>query len=450
MRGITRDDLLHGNIVKGLLHLSIPLMFLNLINTFYSIVDTYFVGQIGELQVGAVSLISPIMGCGTAFATGLCAAGIAMISRSIGERNYEKADNIATHLVTLCMILGVLIGIFCIVFAKPILNWLDTPQDIYQDAYYYLLGISLDFLFLFLLSIFQCIRQSNGDSKTGVKLNTLSAILNVILDPLFIFTFDLGIFGAALATTVSKALVSPLAIYILLHDKDYTSISFKKHKFSFSTMISIVKVAIPASLGQYLSSFGFVMMSKNIVAYGSIAMSAYGIGNRISSLFYIPVNGIGSALSTFIGQSLGADQPDRAKECFKKAMILMSEIAVVCTIVGLLSSKMCVQLFVKNASNQLLDMALEYNYYAVGTAFFMGWYQIICAIFEGSGNTSITMILSTFRLWGCRIPMIWAFGQFTSLGPTGIWLSMVLSNFVVCSTGQILYFIFPWTRKIVH
>lgn len=447
MRGITKDDLIHGNIIKGLLHLSIPLMFLNLINTFYSIVDTYFVGQIGELQVGAVSLISPIMGCGTAFATGLCAAGIAMISRSIGERNHDKADNIATHLLTLCIVLGIVIGIFCIVFARPILTWLDTPQDIYHDAYSYLLGISLDFLFLFILSIFQCIRQSNGDSKTGVKLNTISAILNVILDPLFIFTFDMGIFGAALATTVSKALVSPIAIYMLMNEKDSTSISFKKHKFSFSIMMNIIKVAIPASLGQFLSSFGFVMMSKNIVAYGSIAMSAYGIGNRISSLFYIPVNGIGSALSTFIGQSLGANNSDRAKECFKKSMILMSEIAVICTIIGLLTSRMCVQLFVKNASDQLMNMALEYNYYAVGTCFFMGWYQIICAIFEGSGNTMITMILSTFRLWGCRIPMIWFFGQFTSLGPTGIWLSMVLSNFVVCSIGQILYFIYPWDKK---
>ena len=450
MRGITRDDLLHGNIVKGLLHLSIPLMFLNLINTFYSIVDTYFVGQIGELQVGAVSLISPIMGCGTAFATGLCAAGIAMISRSIGERNPEKANSIATHLVSLCIVLGIFIGIICVIFAKPILNWLETPQDIYHDAYYYLLGISLDFLFLFILSIFQCIRQSNGDSKTGVKLNTISAVLNVILDPLFIFTFDMGIFGAAFATTISKALVSPVAVYILIKDKDYTSISFKKYKFSFSTMFSIIKIAIPASLGQFLSSFGFVMMSKNIVAYGSIAMSAYGIGNRISSLFYIPVNGIGSALSTFIGQSLGADHPQRAKDCFKKAMILMSEIAVVCTFIGILSSKICVQLFVKNASDQLLNMALEYNYYAVGTCFFMGWYQIVCAIFEGSSNTFITMILSTFRLWGLRIPMIWAFGKFSSLGPTGIWLSMVLSNFIVCSLGQILYFSYPWTRKKIN
>ena len=101
MRGITKEELLHGNIIKGLLKLATPLMFLNLINTIYSIVDTYFVGQIGELQVGAISLVTPIMNCGVAFSGGLCAAGIAMISRSIGANDKDKANNIATHLILL-------------------------------------------------------------------------------------------------------------------------------------------------------------------------------------------------------------------------------------------------------------------------------------------------------------------------------------------------------------
>ena len=209
----------------------------------------------------------------------------------------------------------------------------------------------------------------------------------------------------------------------------------------------IMKVAIPASAGQFLTAFGFVMMNKNIIAYGSIAMSAFGIGNKISSLFYIPVNGIGGALATFIGQNLGADNSIRAKECFKKSMILVSEIAVVVTIVGFLSTKYCVLIFVSNASKTMLDMASEYAYYSIATAIFMGWYSNLAGVFEGSGHTKVTLFLSTLRLWGCRIPLIYLLGAFTSLGATGIWWSMVISNIVVCVVGQVLYYRIPWHSK---
>ena len=447
MRGITKEELLHGNIIKGLLKLATPLMFLNLINTIYSIVDTYFVGQIGELQVGAISLVTPIMNCGVAFSGGLCAAGIAMISRSIGANDKDKANNIATHLILLCLVLGIGIGVICLCFANDILKWLDTPLDIYQDTYGYFIGISFDYLFLFILSVFQCIRQSNGDSKTGVKLNSISAILNVILDPIFIFGLNLGTLGAALATVLSKAIMTPIAIKILLTDFEYTTISFKKYKPNLALLYKIIKVAVPASLGQFLSSFGFVMMSKNIVAYGSIAMSAYGIGTKISSIFYIPVNGVGGALSTFIGQSLGANENKRAHDCFKEAMKVMSLIAVVVTIVGISLAKYIILIFIKNASDLLLAMALEYAIYSILTSFCMGWFQNLSGVFDGSGNTSITMVLSIMRLWAIRIPMIYLFGKYTNLGPTGIWLSMVLSNAMICIIGQVIYFVYPWDRK---
>ena len=445
--GLTHDQLIKGNIVDGLLKLAIPLMFLNLINAFYGVVDTYFVGQMGELQVGALTLVSPIMNCGVAFASGLSAAGVALISRSIGQGDRDKACDIATHLIGLCVFLGILIGISTFTFANPILAWLETPNDIYNDTLAYFLGISFDYLFLFILTMFQCIRQSNGDTKTGVKLNATAAILNIILDPIFIFVLDLGTLGAALATVLSKILVTPIILHLLIHDHSSITISFHQYHFKFDLMKKIVKIAIPASLGQFLSSFGFVIMSKSIVAYGSIAMSAYGIGNNICNIFYIPINAIGAALATFIGQNLGSNNPERAKLCFKKASNLMGIIAAIVTIIGMFSAKSLISLFIRDISPELMSLALEYSYYSILTGYFMGWFQDLSGVFDGSGNTSITMILSTVRLWGLRIPMIYLFGQYTSLGPTGIWYAMIISNFIICLAGQILYYIYPWTKK---
>lgn len=445
MNGLSNSYLLNGDIKKGLLKLALPLMFLSLVNSLYNIVDTFWIGKMGELQVGAVALIGPIMGCGSAFITGLSAAGISKISMSLGERNQEKANRYASHLFIISIVFGLLIGIICNVFAHPILQWLETPSDIYNDTYAYLFGISFDFIFLFILNIFQTIRQAGGDSKTAVIMNAIAAVLNMILDPIFIFVLDMGVLGAALATVISKVIVIPFVIYILFNDTNYVTCSFNK-SLSFGIFREIITVGIPASLAQFLSSFGFVLMNKSIVAYGSIAISAYGLGNKVTDLFYIPIYAFGGALAPFIGQNIGAKNTERAKECYKQATILTLFTSIIVMILGFLTAKYLVLFFVSNASQELMDLTIEYCFYVTMTIFFMGWFQNIHGVFSGAGKTKLILYLSTFRLWGLRLPMIYIFYNFTNLGPTGIWWSMVISNLITCIVGQYFYNKYEWLK----
>lgn len=445
MNGLSNSYLLNGDIKKGLLKLALPLMFLSLVNSLYNIVDTFWIGKMGELQVGAVALIGPIMGCGSAFITGLSAAGISKISMSLGERNQEKANRYASHLFIISIVFGLLIGIICNVFAHPILQWLETPSDIYNDTYAYLFGISFDFIFLFILNIFQTIRQAGGDSKTAVIMNAIAAVLNMILDPIFIFALDMGVLGAAVATVISKVIVIPFVIYILFNDANYVTCSLKE-KLSFDIFKEIVIVGIPASLAQFLSSFGFVLMNKSIVAYGSIAISAYGLGNKVTDLFYIPIYAFGGALAPFIGQNIGAKNTERAKECYKQATILTLFTSIIVMILGFLTAKYLVLFFVSNASQELMDLTIEYCFYVTMTIFFMGWFQNIHGVFSGAGKTKLILYLSTFRLWGLRLPMIYIFYNFTNLGPTGIWWSMVISNLITCIVGQYFYNKYEWLK----
>lgn len=440
-------DLRKGNIVKGLIEMAVPLMFLNLINSFYNIVDTFFVGQIGELQVGAVSLVNPIMSCAVAFAAGLSAAALALISQAVGASDRNKASEIATHLLTLSLIIGAVMSIATIFAMDGLLAWLDTPQEIYQDSRNYLFGISFDFIGMFLLSVFHSICQANGDSKSGVRLNSIAAVLNMILDPIFIFVFGMGTFGAAIATTLSKVLVLPLMLMQIRHDPKLSCISIREYPLNMRSVREIMVVTIPASIGQFFTAFGFVIMNKAIIYYGPIAMSAYGLGSKIANLFYIPVNAIGGALSAFIGQNLGAGDIPRARECFRRAMIVCSWISLVITVFGWICSPFIIPLFVKDASQELLTLANEYTFYSVATAFFMGWYNLLNGVFNGSGHTSSTLFLSVFRLWGCRIPMIYIF-RFLGFGPTGIWWSMVLSNLLTCVVGQGMYHTHRWERRL--
>lgn len=446
MSGVSKNEFLYGDIYKGLLKLAFPLMLLSLVNTLYNIVDTFWIGKMGELQVGAVSLIGPIMSCGNAFIFGLSAAGIAMISKAIGSGNRDNANTYATHLLFISILFGVFIGIICWCFANPILRWLETPSEIYQDAYSYLFGISFDFVFLFILNIFQTIRRADGDTKLAVSLNIIAAILNMILDPIFIFVFDLGVLGAAIATVLSKVIVIPFVLYILFMDKEHVGCSLNE-KFDFNVIKEIIKIGVPASLGSFLSSFGFVLMNKAVVNYGALTISAYGLGNRITDLFYIPVLAFGGAIAPFIGQNLGANNIKRCKDCYKKATILSMVCSIIVIAIGFITCKYFVYFFVSDASVELLNLTLEYCYYVIFTIFCVGWFENIFGVFNASGKTSTVLYLSTFRLWGIRIPLIYLFQYFTDLGPTGIWWAMCISNAIVCIVGEYLYRKDIWYKK---
>ncbi len=443
----THANLLEKNIMKNMIQMALPLMFLNLINSLYSVVDTFFVGRIGELQVGAVTLVSPVSNCAVAFTAGLSAAALALISQAIGAEKYEKSNETATHLMLLSLITGALMTVVLFFGTDLVLQWLDTPENILNDSRLYLKGISFDFIGMFLLSLFHAIHQANGDSKSGVRLNSIAALLNIILDPIFIFVLDMGVLGAALATSLSKFVLVPVVLRKLYENEQHgmTTIAFRKYPLNMASLKEIMTVTIPASVGQFFTSFGFVMMNKAIIYYGAIAMSAYGLGSRIANLFYIPVNSIGGALSAFIGQSLGAGDPQHAKECFRKAMLLCAGISAVITVFGWIAAPYILPLFVKDASEELLTLANEYAFYSIATAFFMGWYQILTGVFNGSGHTRSTLFLSVFRLWGCRLPMIYFF-KALGFGPTGIWWSMILSNICCCAAGQILYGTGRWQK----
>lgn len=442
---LTKQEILNGNLYKGLFIITVPLIFLNLINTFYSVVDTYFVGRLGELEVGAITAIRPIVACGTAFTEGLCAAGIALISRSIGKGDDEKAESIAKHLIILCLLLGIIVGLITSIFGKDILIWIDAPIELMDNAYYYLLGISFDFVFLFTISMYQAIRQAHGDSKSGVILNTCAALLNCVLDPLFIFTFNLGTLGAALATALSKAIVTPIAIHNLLNGEG--SYYFKKAKIELPLFSKIVKVAVPSSIGHFLGSFGFVLLSKEIAKYGAGAMSGYGIGSSISEIYYIFVNCWGAGLATFVGTSLGAENPTRAKQAFKTGMIIVGVVSLLFIPLGFLTCRSLIHLLIKNVSDEVMIIGLDYAYFAIFTSFCMGWLNNLVGVFNGSTNTLISMILNGSRIWFIRIPLIKLLNKVTTLGVTNIWIAMCLSNLIVCLIGTAFYYFYHWENK---
>lgn len=314
--------ILQGNLTKALLRMAVPLFVLNLVNSLYNIIDTFWVGQLGELQVGAVSLVGPIMWCAQSVAMGLSAAAIALLSTRLGANQKGDACRFATALLYFAIGFAIVLSIGTLLLLHPILSWLDTPKEIYDASYQYLLGISFDYIGLLMLNLYMAMRQSAGDSRSGVKLNMCASLLNAIMDPIFIFVFHFGILGAAIATVVSKLVMVPIA-WRRLHDKAFpVHIDFRAYPFHAADGKIILKLCIPAASGQFLENLGFVIMNKYIVYYGAVAISAYGVGAKMVTLAYIPVMSIGAVLATFVGQNLGAGNTERARKAFHTAMKL--------------------------------------------------------------------------------------------------------------------------------
>lgn len=442
--------ILQGNLTKALLRMAVPLFVLNLVNSLYNIIDTFWVGQLGELQVGAVSLVGPIMWCAQSVAMGLSAAAIALLSTRLGANQKGDACRFATALLYFAIGFAIVLSIGTLLLLHPILSWLDTPKEIYDASYQYLLGISFDYIGLLMLNLYMAMRQSAGDSRSGVKLNMCASLLNAILDPIFIFVFHFGILGAAIATVVSKLVMVPIA-WRRLHDKAFpVHIDFRAYPFHAADGKIILKLCIPAASGQFLENLGFVIMNKYIVYYGAVAISAYGVGAKMVTLAYIPVMSIGAVLATFAGQNLGAGNTERARKAFHTAMKLSTLFSSTLTIIGMLVITPFIHLFVPNASTQLMELTQEYAFFALLCGVFMGWYiNLNDGVFNGSGHTNYTFILSMMRLWAFRIPMILLFHRFTSLGITGIWLAMLLSNIFECILAQAIYLRHRWEHSAI-
>ena len=442
--------ILQGNLTKALLRMAVPLFVLNLVNSLYNIIDTFWVGQLGELQVGAVSLVGPIMWCAQSVAMGLSAAAIALLSTRLGANQKGDACRFATALLYFAIGFAIVLSIGTLLLLHPILSWLDTPKEIYDASYQYLFGISFDYIGLLMLNLYMAMRQSAGDSRSGVKLNMCASLLNAIMDPIFIFVFHFGILGAAIATVVSKLVMVPIA-WRRLHDKAFpVHIDFRAYPFHAADGKIILKLCIPAASGQFLENLGFVIMNKYIVYYGAVAISAYGVGAKMVTLAYIPVMSIGAVLATFAGQNLGAGNTERARKAFHTAMKLSTLFSSTLTIIGMLVITPFIHLFVPNASTQLMELTQEYAFFALLCGVFMGWYiNLNDGVFNGSGHTNYTFILSMMRLWAFRIPMILLFHRFTSLGITGIWLAMLLSNIFECILAQAIYLRHRWEHSAI-
>ncbi len=447
--GEKRTMILRGPLVKTLVAMALPIMFNNFIQTLYSLVDTYWVGnRLGTAELAAIILVFPVLYFTLSLGMGVNVAGTALISQYIGSSNSVQAKKIAGQMLSFALLMAVSISLLGSVAAPFVLRGMGAKGDVFLYANQYLAIMIWELPALFAFFVFNAIRQGQGDTYTPMVLNVSGVVLNIALDPVCIILLGWGIRGVAIATVFSRSIFAIYAVYTLFTQANGIQLSFKDLRMERKTLSHLLRVGLPASLGQSFSAFGFIILNAFVINYGEDTLAAFGIGNRLSMMLIMPVMGIGTALATMVGQNLGADQLPRAKSSVKTAATLSVSTMALGGAFLYLVSPYVVGAFIKDDAS-VYQQSLEYTRLIAMTMPLMAVFQILIGTFQGSGHTMYAMLMDMGRLWILRIPMILLFGWLTELGSQGVWFAMIISNALICLFGWVMYLRGGWQKKVI-
>ncbi|AWZ48868.1 MATE family efflux transporter [Clostridiaceae bacterium 14S0207] len=445
-----RELIVTGDMYKVILTLSIPIMFNNLIQTLYNLADGIWVSKLGSIQFAATAFVWPVIYLFISIGMGISIAGTAILSQLLGSNKDKEGIEYTNQIIMLSLICSIIFAIIGYVTTPLIVNLMGATEELAKYSNIYLKITFLDIPFTFFIFNFNSILNAQGNTLTPTVLSAISAILNVILDPIFIFVFKLGIGGAAIATLISKAILAFLGLYIIMRPSNILCPKLKNFKFKKELVKKIVEVALPSSLGQSGSALGFIVLNSFIASYGTATMAAFGMVNRITSLIMQPAMGIGAALTAIVGQNLGCRKIERVKEAFKKSVIITVIIAIVGCMLLILNDRTVINFFMQSKDDmKVINEGIIYLRYISASMPLMGIFGVFQGIFQGSGHTKYSMVMEIGRLWFIRIPMILLFKYFTNIGSTAIWFSMSFSNLIICIYGFCIYKKGIWKEKVL-
>lgn len=442
------------NIIKGLVIMALPLFASNLLKSLHDIVDSFFLARMDGSEemiastLAAINIHWPIYNIFNALGVGLGIAGVGIISQYLGSGKEKTAKIYAAKLLTFSFVLGLIVNALLFFGAPLIAQVMGATGSTADYAVTYFRYRSMEFTFVYIFLAYQAIRQASGDTLSPVILSVVSILVNIFLTWLFISEFNMGITGAGLSTLIAQALIVPFAVYNLFFTKKHPRIEARDLGYDGLIIKEISKFALPSAAAQAFSSLGFAVIQAMILSYGEVVSSGFSTGNRISSLLLNPVMAIGSVVTAYIGQNIGANNAARAKKSYEVARNLSVIIMVLGVLIIIPFAKPIAEFIVGTHNASIVAVTVEYSIWILGTQPLMAIFQTHLSAFNGSGNNKYAFIMTFTRLWILRVPLVLIFKYLTNVGYAGIWYAMVMSNLIVLFVGSYLYKKVKFQRKV--
>ena len=405
-------DMTQGSPVKHILLFSIPLLIGNVFQQFYSMVDTIIVGRfVGVDALAAVGSTGSLVFLINGFALGLTSGFSVMVSQRFGANDEKGLRKAVSSSVVLCTALVIILTTISLIAAKPLLHLMNTPDNIFNDAYIYVAIIFAGIITTVAYNMMASILRALGDSKSPLYFLIISSVLNIILDLVFIINFNMGVAGAAYATIISQGVSALLCfIYIL---KKYTILKLSKndYKVKKSMYIRHLKIGIPMALQFSITSLGLIIVQGALNVLGSTVIAAYTASSKALQLVMQPAVTYGVTMATYCGQNLGARRYDRIKDGVNKAVIISIITSIIAGIVLITLGTQFVKLFIENPDAQII--AYSKQVLDIAGIFFipLGLIFIFRNALQGIGESFVPMMAGVAEL-GARALVAFTLPEF--------------------------------------
>ena len=423
------------SIPKALLAMGIPTMIGMLVNAFYNLVDAYFVGGLGESQMGAISVVYPlgqvVVGLGLLFGNGAAS----YISRLLGRGDKENADKVASTALYSSVSVGAVIILISMVFLHPILKLLGATDSILPFAATYASIYIVSCIFNVFNVTMNNIVTSEGAAKTTMCALLTGAVLNIALDPLFIYVFDLGVAGAAIATAISQVVSTCVYLTYIFRKKSVFHFRVKDCTYTKETMSEIFKIGIPTLVFQILTSVSISLINNAAGDYGDSAIAGMGVVTRLISMGSLSVFGFIKGFQPIAGYSYGAKKFDRLREAIKTSILWSTVFCVIFGVILALFPAAIVSQFTKGDAEMIRIGAASLRANGISIMLF-GFYTVYSSLFLALGKGREGFILGACRQGICFIPVIlllpivWGLNGIMYAQPIADVLSAVITVFM--------------------
>ena len=392
-------------IPKALMALGIPIMIGMLINALYNLVDAYFVGGLGESQMGAISIVFPlgqvVVGLGLMFGNGAAS----YLSRLLGRGDKDTANKVASTALYSSVLVGAIIIILATIFLKPILTLLGATDTIMPYALTYARIYVVSCIFNVFNVTMNNIVTSEGAAKPTMCALLLGAILTIGLDPIFIYVLEMGVAGAAIATAISQLVSTLVYLNYVLRKKSAFTFSVREFAPTKQMMAEILKIGVPTLTFQLLTSLSIALINRAANGYGDAVIAGMGAGTRVTSMGTLVVFGFLKGFQPIAGFSYGAKKFDRLQEAIKTSILWST---IFCVIVGLLMAVFSTQIISQftDGNAEMISVGQK-SLIANGFSFMLfGFYTVYSSLFLALGKGTAGFILGACRQGICFVPVI--------------------------------------------
>jgi putative MATE family efflux protein len=425
----SRLDGFIDNPSKALWTLAFPIMAGMGIHTLYTIVDMIFIGRLGGDAIAAVAFNMPLFFLVLGLSFGVGSGVTASIARFIGAKDKVNADNTAEHAVALGLIISTILTTLGLIYGEDLLQRLGATESVLPLSWDYLKVSLIGLPFMVFSTFFRSILSGEGDMKLPMAVAGLGTILNIILDPIFIFTLGYGVGGAAMASAISQLIVFLIFVYMLFV-KEHAYIRFRMRDFSPSIFIikDIIRVGLPASMSMIIMAFGQLVFNRILVRFSTDAVAAYQVGGRMEMVIFLPIMAIASALTTLVGMFFGAKEIEKIKFIAKYGIIRSMMVTGVLSIILYIFAPLVVKSFTLDVGIQsiavtyLRFICLIYPLIAIG--------MTVGRILQGLGKGLPMLVITSIRILALSAPLALYFIMVLNKSIEWVWYAMIISTIV--------------------